>query len=94
MVDPIGIKAGAVVDRGAVPMGASGAVAAVQPVARPEKIVESMAAEFSGAMASGAPVDGARVVELRAAIRAGRFTVSPQAIAERMLAMKQDWSGR
>lgn len=94
MVDPIGIKAGAVVDRGAVPVGASGAVAAVQPAARPDKIVESMAAECSSAMASRAPVDGARVAELRAAIRAGRFAVSPQTIAERMLAMKQDWSGR
>ena len=94
MVDPIGIKAGAVVDRGAVPVGASGAVAAVQPVGRPQKIVESRAAGFSSARASGAPVDGARVAELRAAIRAGRFIVSPEAIAERLLAMKQDWSSR
>jgi flagellar biosynthesis anti-sigma factor FlgM len=94
MVDPIGIKAGAVVDRGAVPVGASAAVAAVQAVAPPEKIVESMAAEFTSAMASGAPVDGTRVAELRAAIREGRFTVSSEAVAERLLAMRSGWSGR
>ena len=94
MVDPIGIKAGAVVDRGAVPVGASVAVAAVQPVARPEKIVESMAAEVSGAMATGAPVDADRVAELRAAIREGRFAISPEAVAERLLALRSAWSGK
>jgi len=52
---------------------------------------------LSGVAAEAAtrpPVDTARVAALRAQIQSGRYTIDPDAIADRMLAMKQEWTSK
>lgn len=92
MVDPIGIKAGTVVDRRPVSVGAAAAVAAARPVESEAKSVESAAAEISQAMASEAPVDAERVARIRKAIEDGRFPLVPSTIADRLLALRMQWN--
>ena len=94
MVDPVGIKAGAVASRSVsvVATQAAAAPKAVQGSARDDaKPVESEAAELAGAMASEAPVDGDRVARIKKAIADGTFPTVPATIADRLLALKMEW---
>lgn len=95
MVDPIGIKAGAVADRRPVSVDAPAAPAAPAPVkavAPQPKAVETAAAEISRSMASQPPVDAERVARIKKAIEDGRFPLVPSTVADRLLALKMQWS--
>lgn len=46
------------------------------------------------AAAAQPPVDTARVAALRAQIENGSYRIDPDAIAGRMLAMKQEWTSK
>lgn len=92
MVDPIGNKAGAVADRRLAPVAPAAPVAVAQPVASEVKTVESTAVELSGTMAARPPVDAERVAKIRKAIEDGKFPIYPTTIADRLLALKLEWS--
>jgi negative regulator of flagellin synthesis FlgM len=92
MVDPIGNKAGAVADRRLAPVAPAAPVAVAQPVASEVKTVESTAVELSGTMAAEPPVDAERVARIRKAIEDGKFPIYPTTIADRLLALKLEWS--
>jgi negative regulator of flagellin synthesis FlgM len=93
VVEPIGIKAGAVVDRRSTP-----AVASTEPLTKVAQIagepraVETAAAGLSRSMASAAPVDSERVARIRKAIEDGRFPLVPATVADRLLAFKLEWN--
>ena len=92
MVDPIGNKAGAVADRRIAPVAPAAPVAVAPPVASEVKTVESTAVELSGTMAAEPPVDAERVARIRKAIEDGKFPIYPTTIADRLLALKLEWS--
>lgn len=92
MVDPIGNKAGPVADRRIAPVAPAAPVAAAQPVASEMRAVESTAAELSGTMAAKPPVDSERVAKIRKAVQDGNFPIYPATIADRLLALKLEWS--
>jgi negative regulator of flagellin synthesis FlgM len=92
MVDPIGNKAGAVADRRIAPVAPAAPVAVAQPVASEVKTVESTAIQLSGTMAAEPPVDAERVARIRKAIEDGKFPIYPTTIADRLLALKLEWS--
>ncbi|KRC79563.1 flagellar biosynthesis anti-sigma factor FlgM [Sphingomonas sp. Root241] len=92
MVDPIGNKAGAVADRRIAPVAPAAPVEVAKPVANEVKAVESTAAELSSAMAAKPPVDAERVAKIRKAIEDGKFPIYPTTIADRLLALKLEWS--
>lgn len=91
MVDSIGNKAGAVADRRIAPVAPAAPVAAAKP-ANDVKTVESTAAELSSAMAAKPPVDSERVARIRKAVEDGKFPIYPTTIADRLLALKLEWS--
>lgn len=84
---------------GIIPTGGSGRpdsvrTAATQKGVAPGKVEEIRAAEIEAPsnpvadlVASGPPVDAAKVAEIRAAIAAGAYRLDVQAIAERMIAL-------
>jgi negative regulator of flagellin synthesis FlgM len=92
MVDPIGNKAGAVADRRIAPVAPAAPVAAAQPTSSEAPAVESTAAALSSAMAAKPPVDAERVAKIRKAIEDGKFPIYPTTIADRLLALKLEWS--
>jgi negative regulator of flagellin synthesis FlgM len=92
MVDPIGIKAGTVVDRRQVSVAAASSVEPVKTVTAEPKAVETAAAEISQTMAAQPPVDSERVAKIRRAVQDGRFPIYPSTIADRLLALKLEWN--
>jgi negative regulator of flagellin synthesis FlgM len=92
MVDPIGNKAGAVADRRIAPVASLAPVEAAKPVSNQVKTVESAAVQLSGTMAAKPPVDAERVAKIRKAIEDGKFPIYPSTIADRLLALKLEWS--
>jgi negative regulator of flagellin synthesis FlgM len=92
MVDPIGNKAGAVADRRIAPVAPTAPVEVAKPVSNEVKTVESTAAELSSAMAAKPPVDSERVARIRKAVEDGKFPIYPTTIADRLLALKLEWS--
>lgn len=93
MVDPIGIRTGAVASQRTVSVVATQAAAAPKAVqtSTDAKPVETEAAELAVTMASGAPVDGDRVARIRKAVEEGRFPLVPSTVADRLLAIKMQW---
>ena len=92
MVDPIGTKAGAVTDRRIAPVAPAAPVEAAKPASNEVKTVESTAVQLSGTMAARPPVDAERVAKIRKAIEDGKFPIYPSTIADRLLALKLEWS--
>lgn len=94
MVDPIGIKAGTVVDRRPAPVASPEPVAQTPTVRAVEpKAQESVAAtQISRSLASEAPVDTDRVARIKKAVQEGRFPLVPSTIADRLLALKLEWN--
>ena len=92
MVDSIGNKAGAVADRRIAPVAPAVAVETVKPAANQAAPVQSTAAALAGEMAAKPPVDAERVAKIRKAIEDGRFPIYPTTIADRLLALKLEWS--
>jgi negative regulator of flagellin synthesis FlgM len=92
MVDPIGNKAGAVADRRIAPVAPAHPVEVAKPVSSEVSPVESTAVQLSGTMAAKPPVDAERVAKIRKAIEDGKFPIYPSTIADRLLALKLEWS--
>jgi negative regulator of flagellin synthesis FlgM len=94
MVDPIGIKGATAVSRtaAATPIAASPLTptAAVKPE---PQAVQSSAAAMASEMASTPNVDGDRVARIRKAIQDGSFPLVPSTVADRLLALRMQWSG-
>lgn len=68
---------------------------ATKTVARGDDI--DAAPQVSGIAAEAAaqpPVDSARVAALRAQVQSGGYKIDPEAIADRMLTMKQEWTSK
>lgn len=98
MIDPIGIKTGAVGERRLTP---SETVAAVESVARsaPRENQSSAVAESSlqglaRELASTPPVDHERIQLIKQAIAQDKFPVLPAKIADRLIAAQLQWVGK
>ena len=98
MIDPIGIKAGAVGERRLAP---SETVAAVDGVARatsrenqPAAVAESSLQGLARELAATPPVDHERVQLIKEAIAQGKFPVLPAKIADRLIAAQLQWFGK
>lgn len=93
MVDSIGLKPSASVDRRLAPVTN---VTATQPV---ETVVQERVAPTDGstlktlaqAAAQKPVVDHERVAQIRKAIADGKFPLIPSTVADRLLALKMEW---
>ena len=92
MVDPIGIKTGAVPARAVSSANALSKIAAASAVKNPVPVVQTAASEMTGAMAAKPPVDGERVAKIKKAIQEGNFPLVPSTVADRLLALKLEWN--
>ena len=92
MVDPIGIKTGAIPARAVSSVNALGKIAAPSTVKNPAPEVRIAASELTSAMATKPPVDGERVAKIKKAIEDGNFPLVPSTIADRLLALKMQWN--
>ena len=92
MVDAIGAN-GAKAERVTRIAAATPAV----PVATPPQTTPSKASVEAGALAqvlaAEPPVDLERVAKIKRAIATGSFPILPATIADRLLALKLEWSG-
>ena len=96
MVDAIGPKTVSMPERLAVPAVAStGSVASTASAANKPATTAIQQLELS-AIASetgkGVPVDTQHVEDVRRAVRNGTYPITPDTIADRMLALKLNWS--
>lgn len=94
MIDPIGIKTGAVSGRTASVADKVGAAAPVQRVEGSEaaRVAESEVRAAARDMAAAPPVDRERVQQIKRAIQQGRFPIVPAKIADRLIAAQLDWA--
>ena len=92
MVDPIGIKTGAVNDRRIVSIAPAGQVASAKPVANEAPAVQTAATQVSRELAAKPPVDVERVARIKKAIQDGSFPIVSSTIADRLLALKLEWN--
>ncbi|HEX8300349.1 flagellar biosynthesis anti-sigma factor FlgM [Sphingomonas sp.] len=91
MVDPIGIKTGAVVARPVSSVNALSKVAEARPVQPAAPVVQTAASELTASLAAKPPVDVERVAKIKKAIEDGNFPLVPSTIADRLLALKMQW---
>ncbi len=91
MVDPIGPKGST--PRMTPVLGAAAAAKIASAIATPEAQTRagSPVGHLAQELASKAPVDVDRVDRLRRSIAEGTFTVDPEAVAERLIALKGEW---
>ncbi len=93
MVDPVGLKATASVDRRLAPVAP---VSAVQRAQTASQSVATTAASGLQAMTQPAaatpPVDVDRVTKIKQAIQDGKFPLIPSTIADRLIALKLEWN--
>ncbi|WP_010184717.1 flagellar biosynthesis anti-sigma factor FlgM [Sphingomonas sp. PAMC 26605] len=92
MVEAIGSKAGTSHDRLVVPVAAAAKPATVAD--RPSDAVVQQRDLSAIAFDFGAPTPAqqARVEEVRRAVRNGTYPITPETIADRMLALKLYWN--
>ena len=94
MVDSIGAKPSVAGDRSVARIAAATPTTVVQtPVqtathAAPQP--ESIA--LAKSMASAPPVNASRVAEIKKAIASGNFPILPATIADRLMALRLDWT--
>ena len=95
MVDPIGSKPVSTLDKRVAPVAASQPAANVHAIAdqRNDTQTSAVAAAARSAAAS-APIDHDRVAALRNAIANGNYRPAPEAVADKMLGAKQEWSAK
>ncbi len=95
MVDPVGPRAIASIDKRPQPVAPVSAVQAAQAPVQSEttRATSSMQA-LSRPAAASAPVDMERVSKIKKAIADGKFPMVPATIADRLLALKLEWTGR
>ena len=95
MGDSIGPKAPTPRDRRIAPLGGATTAVPVASVAdQPLTEVQgaSPVASLTASLASEPPVDTDHVARVRQAIANGTFPISPATIADRLLALKMDWT--
>ena len=96
MVDAIGVNRIATADivRTTAVTNASATAETVQsdPVQTAHDTATSVSIALSKTLAATPPVDVNRVAEIRRAIADGTFPILPATIADRMLALKLDWT--
>ena len=63
-------------------------------VRRPATDESSSIGNLAKAIAASAPVDKERVAQIKRAIATGNFPLLPATIADRLLALKLEWTGR
>jgi len=94
MVEQVGSRTLAATER--AELRAVAATRAPQPAAQPaeQKDAAPVRAPVSTAraLAASAPVDMERVARIRRAVEEGRFPTSPATIADRLIALKFEWS--
>ena len=91
MVDPVGPKTVSNV-RGVTPLAPAKAVRSPASVASGSDELVSEAASTAKDMAANAPVDAERVAQIKAAVQNGTFPIYPGKIADRLIALKNNWN--
>lgn len=91
MVEPIGIKTGAVPARAVSSVNTVSKVTQASAVRSPETVVQTSASALTSSMAQSAPVDAERVAKIKKAIEDGNFPLVPSTVADRLLALKMQW---
>jgi len=93
VVDPISIR-GVTGSDYVAPTARVSAAPAPEPVARHPETVPSdvQASGIARELAASAPVDLDRVARIKKAISTGSFQILPATIADRLIALKYDWS--
>ena len=92
MVDGIG-STGSVRLTPTAPVAAAKGPAAEAP--RPEqRAAEPSLGSLARSMAAAPPVDKERVAQIKRAIQTGTFPILPATIADRLIALRLEWSGR
>ncbi|RYE03094.1 MAG: flagellar biosynthesis anti-sigma factor FlgM [Sphingomonadales bacterium] len=92
MVDPIGIKTGAVTARAVSSVHALNRVTQASAVEKAAPVVQTAASELTANMAAKPPVDSERVARIKKAIEDGNFPLVPSTVADRLLALKMQWN--
>ncbi|RYD59238.1 MAG: flagellar biosynthesis anti-sigma factor FlgM [Sphingomonadales bacterium] len=92
MVDAIGMKTGAAAARPVSSVNALGKVAEAAAVQKSAPAVQTAASELTSSMASRPPVDADRVAKIKKAIEDGNFPLVPSTVADRLIALKMQWS--
>ncbi|RIA44505.1 FlgM family anti-sigma-28 factor [Hephaestia caeni] len=94
MVAPVGSKPVLPV-HGLAPLAKAAAVRpAGSNVGSADETARSAVASLARDMAASAPVDAARVARFHQAIADGSFSVQPDAVAGKLVAMRNAWSGQ
>lgn len=94
MVETVGAKpvGDVAVSRVAAPMPVSRASAAADNRASSSPVDTAQAGGIARSMAASAPVDTDRVQRIKRAIAEGNFPIVPATIADRLIALKLEWS--
>jgi negative regulator of flagellin synthesis FlgM len=92
VVDPIGARPVSPLGKRIAPVAPS--AAATAPASVDDDHSAAPIAGAARAAAQAAPVDSDRVSRLRAAIADGTYQPSPEKIADRLIAAKQEWTDR
>ena len=92
MVVPIDIKTGAVVARPVSGVQGVNKVQSSASVEKPVTVLQTEATAISQDLAQNAPVDAERVAKIKRAVETGNFPLVPSTIADRLLALKLQWS--
>lgn len=94
MIDPIGLKTGAVSNRPATTLDKVDAAAPAPRIDGNDaaRVAESDARAAAREMAASPPVDRERVQQIKRAIQQGRFPIVPARIADRLIAAQMEWA--
>lgn len=93
MVDPVGPKASAGVDRRLAPVAPVAAATPGQPSVQASGLRGPTGLQaLSQPAAAAPPVDAERVARIKKAIADGNFPLVPSTIADRLLALKLEWN--
>ena len=96
MVDSIGAKPSVAGDRSVARVAAATPTTPVQtpvqPQAQAQAAVRSDSLALAKSMASAPPVNASRVAEIKKAIASGNFPILPATIADRLMALRLDWT--
>ena len=94
MVDPVGLKAIAAIDRRPAPVTPVSAAQPVQPSVQADvsRAAPTTLQALSQPAAQSAPVDAERVAKIKKAIQDGNFPLVPSTVADRLLAFKLQWN--
>jgi negative regulator of flagellin synthesis FlgM len=93
MVDPIGHKPSAAIDRRLAPVANVAPAQAAQPAAQAvvTRADPSTLKALAQPLATAPPVDVDRVSKIKKAIADGKFPLVPSTVADRLLALKLEW---